>query len=197
MSFEEKLVKILEIVKTEEPETVEKLVEMTIQKLGINKDTSLKLVIELENQGRLRLSQPIVSIQTEFNAYLFSSHAAWFWIIIALSISTTISVFTIPENSAPYIYIRYILGSVFVVFLPGYSLIKALFPTREIDNIERTALSIGMSLALVPLVGLLLNYTPWGIRLTPVTLSLLSLTTILTTIGLQREYTQKTRTAQI
>jgi hypothetical protein len=189
MSFEEKLVKILEIVKTEEPETVEKLVEMTIQKLGINKDTSLKLVIELENQGRLRLSQPIVSIQTEFNAYLFSSHAAWFWIIIALSISTTISVFTIPENSAPYIYIRYILGSVFVVFLPGYSLIKALFPTREIDNIERTALSIGMSLALVPLVGLLLNYTPWGIRLTPVTLSLLSLTTILTTIGLQREYT--------
>ena len=54
-----------------------------------------------------------------------------------------------------------------VLFLPGFTLIKTLFPTREIDNIERTALSIGMSLALVPLVGLLLNYTPWGIRLTP------------------------------
>ena len=49
-----------------------------------------------------------------------------------------------------------------------------------------------MSLALVPLVGLLLNYTPWGIRLTPVTLSLLSLTLILTITGLIREHQAKT-----
>ena len=97
----------------------------------------------------------------------------------------------------PYVYIRYVLGSIFVLLLPGYSLIKTLFPTREIDNIERTALSIGMSLALVPLVGLLLNYTPWGIRLTPVTLSLLALTTFLTITGLQREYTEKTKTNNI
>jgi hypothetical protein len=188
--------KILEIVKIEQPETVLNLVELANHKLGIDKDTILKYVIELENQGRLRLSQQPGSIPTEFNAYLFSSHATWFWIIIALSLSTTISVFTIPENAAPYIYIRYILGSVFVLLLPGYSLIKTLFPTREIDNIERTTLSIGMSLAIVPMVGLLLNYTPWGIRLTPVTLSLLSLTTILTITGLQREYTQKTKTTQ-
>ena len=195
-SEEEIYEKIIEIVKTEEPETMEKLIELANHRLGIDKDTTLKHVITLENQGRLRLSQPPGSISTEFNAYLFSSHAAWFWIIIALSVSTTISVFTIPENAVPYVYIRYVLGSIFVLILPGYSLIKTLFPTREIDNIERTALSIGMSLALVPLVGLLLNYTPWGIRLTPVTLSLLSLTTILTIIGLQREYTQKTKTTQ-
>jgi hypothetical protein len=196
MSEEEIYEKILEIVKTEEPETVEKLVELANHRLGIDKNTTLKHVMNLENHGRLRLSQPPGSIPNEFNAYLFSSHAVWFWVIIALSISTTISVFTIGENVAPYVYIRYVLGSVFVLLLPGYSLIKTLFPTREIDNIERTALSIGMSLALVPLVGLLLNYTPWGIRLTPVTLSLLSLTTILTIIGLQREYTQKTKTTQ-
>jgi len=29
-----------------------------------------------------------------------------------------------------------------------------------------------MSLALVPLTGLLLNYTPWGITLTPITINL-------------------------
>ena len=51
-----------------------------------------------------------------------------------------------------------------------------------------------MSLALVPLVGFLLSYTPWGIILTPVTLSLLALATFLTIIGLQREYTEKTKT---
>ena len=71
--------------------------------------------------------------------------------------------------------------------------IKTLFPTKEIDNIERTALSIGMSLALVPLIGLLLNYTPWGIRRTPVTLSLLALTIALTITGLIREHQAKTK----
>jgi len=75
--------------------------------------------------------------------------------------------------------------------LPGYSLIKALFPTKEIDNIERTALSIGISLALVPITGLLLNYTPWGIRLTPVTLSLLALTTVFATAAIIREHQTK------
>jgi uncharacterized membrane protein len=49
-----------------------------------------------------------------------------------------------------------------------------------------------MSLALVPLIGLLLNYTPWGIRLTPIAISLLSLTLILTITGLIREYQEKT-----
>jgi len=60
-----------------------------------------------------------------------------------------------------------------------------------VNNIERTTLSIGMSLALVPLVCLLLNYTPWGIRLTPIALSLLALTTILSITGLVREYQAK------
>jgi uncharacterized membrane protein len=50
-----------------------------------------------------------------------------------------------------------------------------------------------MSLALVPLVGLLLNYTPWGIRLTPVTISLLALTITLTITGLVREHQDKTK----
>ena len=185
--------KIIELTKKRSPETVETLIEIAGQELGIPRDIALKHVIELENQGRLRLSSPPESIPKELNAYLFSAHAAWFWIIITLSVATTISVFTIPEKTIPYVYIRYVLGSVFVLLLPGYSLIKILFPTREIDNIERTALSIVMSLALVPLVGLLLNYTPWGIRLTPVTLSLLSLTIILTLTGLLREHNEKTR----
>jgi uncharacterized membrane protein len=55
-----------------------------------------------------------------------------------------------------------------------------------------------MSLALVPITGLLLNYTPWGIRLLPITLSLLALTLTLTltlaTAALVREYQLKIET---
>jgi uncharacterized membrane protein len=64
--------------------------------------------------------------------------------------------------------------------------------SENIDTIERLALSFGMSLALAPITGLILNYTPWGIRLTPVTLSLLALTVVFATAAVIREYTTKT-----
>jgi len=71
--------------------------------------------------------------------------------------------------------VRIVLGSVFVLFLPGYALVAALYPLRRsVDTIERLALSFGTSIAVVPLIGLGLNYTTWGIRLTPVMLSVLA-----------------------
>lgn len=42
------------------------------------------------------------------------------------------------------------------------------------DAIERIAMSFGMSIAIVPLIGLILNYTAWGIRLEPVLYSVSS-----------------------
>jgi len=68
---------------------------------------------------------------------------------------------------------RKALGLAFVLFFPGYVFINALFPNRkELDNLERLALSFGLSIAIVPLIGLALNFTPWGIRLTPILVSL-------------------------
>jgi uncharacterized membrane protein len=66
-----------------------------------------------------------------------------------------------------------LLGLPLVLFIPGYLLVAALFPGKgEIDTLERLALSLGLSIALVPLIGLGLNYTPWGIRPGPVVLAL-------------------------
>jgi uncharacterized membrane protein len=70
-------------------------------------------------------------------------------------------------------FIRIIFGVPVILFIPGYSLIAALFPAgKDIDGIERVALSFGLSIAVVPLIGLALNYTPWGIRLDPIVVSL-------------------------
>lgn len=76
--------------------------------------------------------------------------------------------------------VRIPLGLLMVLFIPGYALIAALFPRKaDLDGIERVALSFGLSIAVVPLIGLGLNYTPWGIRLTPVVISLAIFTVIL------------------
>lgn len=77
--------------------------------------------------------------------------------------------------------VRVPLGLLMVLFVPGYALIAALFPRDgDLDGIERVALSFGLSIAVVPLIGLGLNYTPWGIRLTPVVISLAIFTIIMT-----------------
>jgi uncharacterized membrane protein len=49
-------------------------------------------------------------------------------------------------------------------------------------------LGFGLSLALVALVGLLLNYSPGGVRLLPLVVSLDGLTLVLATGGAVREY---------
>jgi uncharacterized membrane protein len=84
-------------------------------------------------------------------------------------------------------FFRILFGIPMVLFIPGYALIAALFPgARDIDSIERTALSFGLSIAVVPLIGLALNYTPWGIRLDPVIISLSILTISLCLIAQYR-----------
>jgi len=85
----------------------------------------------------------------------------------------------IPSNG-----LRIALGLPFLLFFPGYTLMTALFPKKErVSAVERTALSFGMSLAIVPLIGLILNYTPWGIRLEPILYSVTLFIVITSIIG--------------
>lgn len=194
---------ILEITAQKKPETVNQLVELVRQAYPASDKETLDAIIRLQNSGRLQLTAPAPQ-RPGTSAYLMTSAAAWFWATLALTFGTLIAVFTIPENDFPLVYIRYALGITFILWLPGYAFIKALFPqhppitkSNELDGVVYTALSVGMSLALVPIVGLLLNYTPWGIQLTPIVLSLLALTVIFATVGVLREQQLRTpRTTQ-
>ena len=83
--------------------------------------------------------------------------------------------------------LRVLAGLPTVLFIPGYLLIAALFPQNdEIDWIERVALSFGLSIAVVPLIGLVLNYTPWGIRLDPVLISIAGFCLVMAAIATYR-----------
>ena len=87
--------------------------------------------------------------------------------IIALTALLTICIVFIPSDIP-----RIIIGLPFVLFFPGYTLIAALFPRKEsLADIERVALSFVLSMAVVPLIGLALNYL-WEISLYPILLSI-------------------------
>ncbi|KGK98096.1 hypothetical protein LI82_10185 [Methanococcoides methylutens] len=105
-------------------------------------------------------------------------------VVIALVLLTCIFI-TVPDLS--HTPIRTVLGLPMVLFLPGYALIAALFPSRDdLDGIERLALSFGLSIAVVPLIGLALNYTPWGIRLLPILISLSAFTILMCAVAVLR-----------
>lgn len=117
----------------------------------------------------------------------------------------TILVATVPVIRETPLRIGF--GLLFVLFVPGYALVAALFPeaggspgTKQtadvdrtadeagIDGIERTALSFGLSIAVVPLIGIVLNFTPWGIRLVPILLSIGGFTVIAAIVAAVRRW---------
>ena len=82
--------------------------------------------------------------------------------------------------------LRIILGLPLVLFIPGYILLSAIFPNKgSLSNIERIAFSIGLSIAVAVIIGVVLNFTPWGITLYPL---LISFTTLIVIMGLVAWY---------
>lgn len=105
-------------------------------------------------------------------------------LITVLLVLTASFILLPPLNDSP---VRAALVIPMVLFIPGYALVSALFPRRDdLDGIERIALSFGLSVAIVPLIGLLLNYTSWGIRLLPILLSLIVFTLAMVLIAIYR-----------
>ncbi|MEM3680023.1 MAG: DUF1616 domain-containing protein [Metallosphaera sp.] len=152
------------------------------ESLGQEKWRVAKEVFNWVKSKAVRLEDP--NPPESFAAYLLSIHSIGFTIVMIL-IGLTLLVIYILQAT----FLRIVLGSLFVLFLPGYSLIDALYPKEsDLMPLERLALSIGLSLALVPLAGLVLNYTPWGIRLDPVVFTLTLITMLLEILASYRKY---------
>ena len=107
--------------------------------------------------------------------------------LLLLNIITVLLIFIItlfPSNA-----LRITLGLPFVLFFPGYVLTAALFPRRNaLDGMEKVALSFGMSIVVVSLVGLILNYTPWGIKLYPILISLAIFVAVISIVAWYRRW---------
>jgi len=106
-------------------------------------------------------------------------------ILIAIVAITLILFPVIAFTTGP---LRIALGLLFIIFFPGYTLLSALFPKQgDLGNVERLALSLGLSIAVVPLIGLILNFTPWGIQLYPIAISIAIFIIVTSGVGWYRQ----------
>lgn len=187
---------IMQTIKEKQPETVNQLITLVKEESHLSDQQILRHIQRLQERKEIHLKLPQTPPTQTLTVFMGSMRAAWYWITLALTAATIVAVYTIPAEVYPQAYIRNLLGTIFVLWFPGYAFVKALFPRqlpikasdKDLDIIERIALSVGISIALVPMVGLLLNYTPWGINLTPSTLSLAALTLAFATAALIREH---------
>ena len=109
-------------------------------------------------------------------------------LLIILTILSVVAVILLPDGNI----IRIILGIPLLIFFPGYVTVSTLWPgdssvdpiddvsedhdnikkeRKNIDNLERLALSFGLSLAIVPLIGIALNFI-WDISFISIITSL-------------------------
>jgi uncharacterized membrane protein len=123
-------------------------------------------------------------LQNLYSAFFEAEFSSDLKLVIVWLILAAVSIYMPFINTSP---LRVIAALPVVLFIPGYALIAALFPDKDdIDLLERIALSFGLSIAVVPLIGLGLNYTPWGIRLDPIVTSLVIFTIAMVIIAQYR-----------
>jgi uncharacterized membrane protein len=158
----------------------------------------MKSVLKLQTEGVIKFENQAFR-PSSLATYLRNGQAIWYWLTIVAEAITVVLAFTIPENFFPWIYMRNIFGLVSVLFITGYAFIRAFLPvsmpvktsSENLDMLERIVLSIVTSIAITSLIGLLLNFSPWGIRLTPMLLSIVLFTLIFATVAVIREYNVK------
>jgi len=106
---------------------------------------------------------------------------------LILAVLCSLALVAIDVAAAPATAARVALGLPFVLVLPGYVLVAAIFPGRDdMDFLERIALGTGLSAAIVPLLGLALNYSPWGIRPHPIVVSVMLFTVTVAAVAAVR-----------
>jgi uncharacterized membrane protein len=81
-------------------------------------------------------------------------------LVIAITIVAVALAFAVPPDWVP----GRILTVPLVLVLPGYALTAAMLPKRALGGPERAVFSLGLSLVIVILGGLVLNWAPFGLQ---------------------------------
>ena len=90
---------ILDILDTQQPDTVKELVTLVQEQVDVTLEDIQKEVKRLHQKGLVSLEEPKQNKQTLIE-YLSPQTSKWFWITIAVSVLSFLSILLFPETSA-------------------------------------------------------------------------------------------------
>jgi hypothetical protein len=139
------------------------------------------------SEGLLEIEEPSIRSFGEYVRSWRYGFRAW---LVIFSVVLGLILVEALQVGYPLVIVRWIAGTYLILIAPGFTLAWALFPSRrQLAGLNRLALTIALSLFLVPAIGLLLNYTPLGIHAEPVAEILAALSLALLYVGMRREFT--------
>jgi uncharacterized membrane protein len=154
---------------------------------GLSEEEFVEAAAQLSAGGKVALEEDIAP-NVSFIEFLGTWYLSlWVYLVVGVAVVASCAVYLLP-NTYPLVVIRWVSGSVFILFLPGYVTMRTLFLKKELDNIENFVLSLGLSLALVPLIGLALTYTRWGVTLNAITLTLTLYVVVVAILAARRSF---------
>ncbi|ADY01247.1 hypothetical protein VMUT_1040 [Vulcanisaeta moutnovskia 768-28] len=137
----------------------------------------------LWKKGLINLSA--FNTQSSAAQYLFSIESLWFWISLAI---TYIAFASIYVNNLVINFIRYFVGAIFITFVLGYAVVEFVYPKGdEVSPLERFVLSLGLSITIIPIVGVILSYMPFKYTVYSVSAALTILASIMLILALARK----------
>jgi hypothetical protein len=143
----------------------------------------------LERRGEVNLSEEKISPSFLRNLGDIQGNAP-FWIAILGCIGVLAASFALPQDES-WMGVRQAAIAIFLFIIPGYVTTNALIPRNRLSYVERIAVSVGLSLATVALVGVVLAYGISGIKQEPIVISLTALVVALALVGAYKDFRRR------
>ena len=149
-----------------------------IRRINYNKSHDPKLKdTDTINEKIISPAKSEKSVEKPRAHFKLSMHGDLILIEIFWSVFTIISFYITYPNVQ---LIHYVVGLFYILLISGYSVQAVIFPDKNSLGIkERLGLSFGISLPISSIIGLMLNYTKYGISIKSLLLPLAILTLII------------------
>jgi hypothetical protein len=189
---------INEIIRKEEPETVEQLIALIKLQENLSEEQIIKALESMQSEDLIEFHSKSNALPG-FKNYLLSVDAVWYWLTLLIVFLTFISIFIIPDFPV-WALVKKTFAGLSVFLLPGYTMTNTFFKGKraatKIDPLLKTKFiffSLVISLVFIPLAALLLSFSPFGVTLVLIVIVSLFSSTLFATIGVVIDYSKKRR----
>ena len=115
----------------------------------------------LEANGSIELNDPPSSGMSYRKFMLSFYHVSWFYSGLFVTVATYF--LTQSDLAGPLAVFRWVFASLDVALVPGLPVYRAFFSGAKRSFIEQIGISVALSIAVVALIGLALNFRPSGV----------------------------------